>query len=115
MNFDIPPIGGPGGAADPPRAAAPAQRPDFATSLEAASNDVNVSTLPASPPTEVLEQMHEAGRVAQELRAQQRELHFEPTGNGRVIVQVRDLDGNVIRTIPPSRALEIAAGAPLEG
>jgi uncharacterized FlaG/YvyC family protein len=31
-----------------------------------------------------------------------------------VIVQVRDLDGNVIRTIPPARALEIAAGAPLE-
>jgi uncharacterized FlaG/YvyC family protein len=28
-----------------------------------------------------------------------------------VIVQVRDLAGNVIRTIPPSRALDIMAGA----
>lgn len=113
MNFDIPPIGGPDRSAASPRAAAPA-RADFGASLEAASNDVNVSTLPASPPNEVLEQMHEAGRVAAELRAQQRELHFEPTESGRVIVQVRDLDGNVIRTIPPARALEIAAGAPLE-
>ena len=31
--------------------------------------------------------------------------------SGRVIVQVRDLAGNVIRTIPPSSALEIMAGA----
>jgi uncharacterized FlaG/YvyC family protein len=115
MNFDIPPIGGPDPGAAPPRAVTPAPRSDFATSLEAAKNDVNVSTLPASPPTEVLEQMHEAGRVAQELHDQQRELHFEPTGNGRVLVQVRDLDGNVIREIPPSRALEIAAGAALDG
>jgi hypothetical protein len=28
-----------------------------------------------------------------------------------VIVQVRDLAGNVIRTIPPSTALDIMAGA----
>ena len=114
MNFDIPPIGGSDRSAAPPRAAAPPARAGFGASLEAASNDVNVSTLPASPPNEVLEQMHEAGRVAAELRSQQRELHFEPTDSGRVIVQVRDLDGNVIRTIPPARALEIAAGAPLE-
>lgn len=114
MNFDIPPIGGPDRAAVTPRAAAPAVRSDFAASLEAAGSPVNVSTLPSAPPAEVLEQMHEAGRVAQELRAQQRELHFEPTSTGRVVVQVRDLDGNVIRTSPPARALEIAAGAPLD-
>ena len=32
-------------------------------------------------------------------------------GTGRVVVQVRDLDGNVIRTIPPAKALEVAAGS----
>ena len=58
--------------------------------------------------------MHVAARVAEELRAQKRELHFEATGNGRVIVQVRDLDGNVIRTIPPAKALEVASGASLD-
>jgi hypothetical protein len=115
MNFDIPPVGGPDRNAAAPRAGAPPQRADFGASLEAASSNVNVSTLPASPPNEVLEQMHEAARVAADLRSQQRELHFEPTSSGRVIVQVRDLDGNVIRTIPPARALEIASGAPLEG
>ncbi len=30
------------------------------------------------------------------------------------VVQVRDLDGNVIRTIPPAKALDVAAGGPLE-
>ena len=32
---------------------------------------------------------------------------------GRVIVQVRDLDGNVLRTIPPSEALDVMSGRPL--
>jgi hypothetical protein len=111
MNFDIPPVGGAERTGPSPRSAAVAKG-DFGASLEAA---VNVNTLPASPPASVLEEMHEAARVASELRAQARELHFEPTGSGRVVVQVRDLDGNVIRTIPPARALEIASGAPLEG
>ena len=111
MDFNIPPIGGGVERTGPTARNAPAQKADFSAALDTA---VNVSTLPASPPPVVLEDMHAAARVAQELRAQQRELHFEPTGNGRVIVQVRDLDGNVIRTIPPAHALEIAAGAPLE-
>jgi flagellar protein FlaG len=110
MDFNIPPIAGGVERTGPaPRDESPPAA-DFSASLDAA---VNVSALPASPPPSVLEDMHAAARVAAELRAQQRELHFEPTGNGRVIVQVRDLDGNVIRTIPPARALEVAAGAPL--
>ena len=48
------------------------------------------------------------------LREQARELHFEAAGSGRVVVTVRDLDGNVIRTIPPAKALDVAAGAPLD-
>ena len=111
MDFNIPPIaGGVERTESPPRGAA-APQADFGASLDAA---VNVSTLPASPPPAVLEDMHAAARVAEELHAQKRELHFEPTEGGRVIVQVRDLDGNVIRTIPPARALEIASGDPLE-
>jgi hypothetical protein len=109
MDFNIPPVGGADRAGPTPRSAA-ADKAEFGASLEAA---VNVNTLPASPPSSVLEDMHAAARVAAELRAQGRELHFEPTGTGRVIVQVKDLDGNVIRTIPPARALEIAGGAPL--
>lgn len=111
MDFNIPPITGGVERTGPAARNAPAQNADFSASLDAA---VNVSTLPASPPPAVLEDMHAAAQVAAELRAQQRELHFETAGNGRVIVQVRDLDGNVIRTIPPAHALEVAAGAPLD-
>jgi hypothetical protein len=110
MDFNIPPIAGGVERTGPAPRNDAAAKADFSTSLDAA---VNVSTLPASPPPSVLEDMHAAARVAAELRAQQRELHFEAAGNGRVIVQVRDLDGNVIRTIPPARALEIASGDPL--
>jgi flagellar protein FlaG len=29
------------------------------------------------------------------------------------VIQVRDLDGNVLKTIPPSRALDVMSGAAL--
>jgi hypothetical protein len=112
MDFNIPPISGGVEPTAPPPRSEPAQGADFRSQLDAA---VNVSTLPASPPPSALEDMQKAAEVWQELRAQKRELHFEPTQDGRVIVQVRDLDGNVIRTIPPAHALEVASGAPLEG
>jgi flagellar protein FlaG len=112
MDFNIPPISGGVERTESPPRSGPAGKADFGASLDAA---VNVSTLPASPPPAVLEDMHVAARVAEELRAQQRELHFEVQSNGRVAVQVRDLDGNVIRTIPAARALEVAGGAPLDG
>ena len=55
--------------------------------------------------------MQAAGRRAEELWLAQRELHFQVDDDtGRVIVQVRDLEGNVIRTVPPSEALDIMAG-----
>jgi flagellar protein FlaG len=110
MDFNIPPVGGVDRAGSPPRSA-PASKPGFGASLEAA---INASTLPASPPPSVLEDMRAAGRVAADLREQNRELHFDASESGRVVVQLRDLDGNVIRTIPPAKALEIAAGAPVD-
>jgi hypothetical protein len=110
MDFNIPPVGGVE-RTGPASRSAPAQPGGFSAALDAA---VNVSTLPAAPPPSVLEQMHAAAGVADELRAQGRELHFEATGNGRVTVQVRDLEGNVIREIPPAKALEVASGAPLD-
>lgn len=73
--------------------------------------------VPASPPPEVLEAVDAAGRVARELHEQGRELRFTPpseSGDGRVRVEVRDLDGNVLRTIPPSELLDLASGAPLD-
>jgi uncharacterized FlaG/YvyC family protein len=108
MDFNLPPLGGVERTGQTQRTSAV----KAAVPAEAVAA-VTVDTLPASPPENVLEEMHAASQVADTLREQARELHFETVGSGRVVVQVRDLDGNVIRTIPPAAALDVAAGAPL--
>jgi hypothetical protein len=78
---------------------------------------VSTGDIPASPPAEVLEAMDAAGRVARELHATGRELRFVPPeggAGGRVRVEVRDLDGHVLREIPPNELLDVANGAPLD-
>ena len=83
-----------------------------AASAPAHAADSAELSLPAHPPTEVLDAIGAAAARAAELRADNRELHFsKDEATGRVIVQVRDLEGNVIRTIPPSKALDIMSGA----
>jgi FlaG protein len=78
------------------------------------AGDVAVISLPPSPPPEVLDEVAAARDRAAELAASNRELHFSVDEDSkRVVVQVRDLAGNVIRTIPPSEALEVMAGAPV--
>ncbi|HEX8101407.1 MAG TPA: flagellar protein FlaG [Solirubrobacteraceae bacterium] len=67
-----------------------------------------------APPPEVREAVDRAAERVHELAAQNRELHFhKDKDSGRVIVEVRDLDGNVIRTIPNEKALHVMAGASL--
>lgn len=70
--------------------------------------------LPATPPPEAVAMIERAAQRADELWRDQRELHFEmDDDSGRVIVQVKDLDGRVIRTIPPSEALDVLSGKAL--
>jgi hypothetical protein len=79
----------------------------------AATDTVELS-LPASPPADVLDEIATAAGRALELAAQNRELHFRTDEeSGRVIVEVRDLEGTVIRTIPPSEALSVLSGGQL--
>jgi uncharacterized FlaG/YvyC family protein len=87
---------------------------DEKTKLYAVPED-RAETTPMRPPSEVLEEMQRASERYDELKAQQRELRFaaDPSTN-RVIVEVRDLDGNVLKTIPPSKALEIISGGALD-
>lgn len=95
-----------------PRASRAADADRVADTLAVSTGDI-----PASPPPEVLEAMDAAGRVARELHATGRELRFVPPADGedgRVRVEVRDLDGNVLREIPPSELLDVATGAPLD-
>jgi flagellar protein FlaG len=74
----------------------------------------DIGAVPAEPPPEALREVDRAAARAEELWNDKRELHFEmDEDSGRVIVQVRDLEGRVIRTIPPSEALEVLSGRPL--
>ena len=42
------------------------------------------------------------------------ELHFShDAATGRLVIEVRTLSGEVLKTIPPSQALDIVAGGPL--
>jgi hypothetical protein len=76
---------------------------------------VSLQTLPSSPPQEVLDQMASASQIHAELSSQGRELRFSrDQQSGRTRIEVRDRDGNMLRTLSPAQALEVAAGAPLE-
>ena len=47
------------------------------------------------------------------LRAARREVHFElDEQSGRLVIELRELDGGVLRELSPSDAVAIAGGAP---
>lgn len=70
--------------------------------------------IPPVPPRDVLVEVERAAARAEELAAANRELHFSTDpDSGRIIVEVRDLEGNVLRTIPPSKALGVMSGGAL--
>jgi hypothetical protein len=104
---NLPPIVPPTTA--PARTDAPAAAPKAGFSLPG-KDSVDV-TVPATPPREVLDEVDKASQIAQKMAADNRELHFEMDKDSkRVIIQVKDLDGKVIRTIPPSEALSVMSG-----
>jgi flagellar protein FlaG len=94
--------------AAPVRSTGPAAEPVPASAaLGADASDV----IPASPPPEVLAEVDAAWERATELAAQNRELHFtRDERSGRTIIEVRTLDGEVLRTIPPSKMLDVMSG-----
>jgi hypothetical protein len=99
----------------PERSAAPAkgQAGGFADALKATAGVDRVDAIPASPPPEVVAEMLAAQRAIDEMHARGRTLHFAMDGP-RVRIEVHDLDGNVLKEIPPSRALEVATGRAVE-
>jgi hypothetical protein len=102
-----------------PEAAASAT---VATSARAVATDpggvdgpVRVETFPSHPPPEVLDAIATAAQASARLTESGRELRFRvnPRGGG-VTVEVRDLQGNLCSTVPPSAALDVAAGGSLD-
>jgi hypothetical protein len=84
----------------------------FTKAVHASGAD-RVDAIPASPPPEVVAEMLAAQRAIDEMHARGRTLHFAMDGP-RVRIEVQDLDGNVIKEIPPSRALEVSTGRAVE-
>lgn len=67
-----------------------------------------------SPPVEAQVQVDAAYERAIELASEQRELHFfRDEESGRIVVQVTDLEGKLIRTIPNAEMFDVLEGAPL--
>jgi flagellar protein FlaG len=104
LNFTPPP-------AAPKRTGADAAGSPFALPR---ADTAEIGGIPATPPPDALREVDRAAARAEELWLEQRELHFAmDEDSGRVIVQVRDLEGRVIRTIPPSEALDVLSGRAL--
>jgi flagellar protein FlaG len=94
----------------PPRAAV--QPPPRADLTPANRFDTVVDEIPPAPTEEVRAHVDRAAQIVHDMTERNRELHFtKDEETGRVIIQVRDLQGTVIRTIPPSHALDIMSGA----
>lgn len=66
-------------------------------------------SVPATPPPEVLHALDKAQQVLGDLAKSNVTLHFEMAGS-RVVIQVKDADGNVVREIPPKKLLDLLAG-----
>lgn len=105
MSLDVTPIG----PIDPSApAAAPRRRP-----LAQADSAPISAEIPPTPPDEVLDAIGAAAQRYDELRAQSRELRFE-AGEDGLTIAVHDRDGEPLRTLKPSEALDVATGAPLD-
>lgn len=115
MSFDatrVDPMGPTFDLLKPPTAGRSAASVRFADALHQAAS---VGTVPASPPPELARQVDAAAQRYDWLHENGRELRFEyDKQNGSVRVEVRDLEGRLLREIPPSAALDAASGGPFE-
>jgi FlaG protein len=112
MTFDI------GQMTLAPAAFSPSATPVAEVALPAAPAPATVidrsDVVPVSPPPEVLAEVDAAWQRTMDLANENRELHFaRDETTGRVIIEVRSLDGEVLKTIPPSKALDVMSGGRL--
>jgi flagellar protein FlaG len=84
--------------------------------VSSVSGDKPDAGIPSSPPQEVLDALDTAANVLRELAQRRVEMRFEfDERANQVHVEVRDGEGNVVRQIPATRALDILAGAGVDG
>jgi uncharacterized FlaG/YvyC family protein len=112
MSFDITSVARMAAAVPPP--ATKAKTVEAAASAHAADS-VTVDTIPASPPPEVHEAMAVADEAYKNLKDNGSELRFKiDASTGKLQIEVHDTHGNLLFTLPPHKALEVAEGGPLQ-
>ena len=111
MSFDIGSVGRTPAAAP----AAKTQRPTAVPSQSVESTDtVTVDTIPASPPDEVHDAIGVANQAYQNLKASGSEMRFKVNeATGKLSVEVHDVHGNLLFTVPTSTVLDVASGGSL--
>jgi FlaG protein len=83
-------------------------------SAGAAGADTLVDSIPPAPTEQARQMVDRAAEVVDDLYKNNRELHFSvDKSSNRVVIEVRDLEGHVLKTIPPAKALDVLAGAAL--
>ncbi len=116
MSFDIGSVQGSNATVAPVRSTGRANSPSTSrgtTSTEAVK--VDVRGIPDSPPPEVVDAMATAATAHDRLAEADRGLSFKiDDATGKVTVTVHDAEGNVLFTVPGSKALEIASGGSLD-
>jgi hypothetical protein len=111
-----------GGAPIPPGSSlSPSPMGDLPTDTAAFRAELSVSErllagepVAGSPPPEVLDEIAAAGRISRELRETGHEVRFSEGVEGRVEVELADCEGNKVKSMSVSEALQVAAGKPLE-
>lgn len=111
MSFDIGSVGRTPATtpSQPARSSAPAP-----AQAAHATDTVTVDTVPASPPEEVHDAIGVANQAYHNLKAAGSELRFKVNeATGKLSVEVHDVHGNVMFTVPASTVLDVASGASL--
>lgn len=79
-----------------------------------AADTVTVDTIPASPPPEVQDAIGVANQAYHNLKADGSELRFKVNeSTGKLSIEVHDIHGNLMFTVPASTVLDVASGQPL--
>ena len=75
---------------------------------------VTVDAIPATPPPEVQNAIGVANQAYHDLKSDGTELRFKINeATGKLTVEVHDVHGNLMFTVPASTALDVASGQPL--
>jgi hypothetical protein len=112
MSFDIGSVGMTPAAGAPARTSAPSNTAGAQSARE--TDTVTVDTIPASPPPEVQDAMGVAAQAYDNLKASGSEMRFKVNeATGKLSVEVHDVHGNLLFTVPASTVLDVASGGSL--